>query len=122
MATKPQDHKTKKTTQDEQKQTRFDELPGAELLKPFSELTGADAMRIVGKLSGVLGADLEDMDQENVSAIDVDFDAAADLVDYIGERYVVDPEGWGRFNTAKNMSNVLNLITAYAGELGKDED
>lgn len=118
MTKTPQDHKTTKAARDAQQQISFQEVEGHELLKPFSELTGADGARIIGRLKSALGTDPADM-EEGAAAEDMDFDAMADLIDFIGERYVVDPAGWAEFNTAANVSKVLELVSAFAGELGK---
>lgn len=103
---KPADHKDP--------QPRFSDVEGHELLKPFSKVKGSDQARLIARLQA-MGV-LEDSDE-----VDIDLDQAADLIDWVAERFAPDIEAFDRFTMgAGGMERALNLVTAYAGELGKD--
>lgn len=126
MAKTPQDRKAPQAEINAAKQLNFSEVEGSELLIPFSKLKASDAMRLTGRLLKTLGDEvLNNNGQINtddlraaVSALD--WDQAADFIDFIGERYVADPAGWEKFNRFDNMNAVLDLVFSYAGEMGKD--
>ena len=128
MTTKPQAHKAPKAEINAAKQLKFSEVEGSELLIPFSKLKASDAMRLTGRLLKTLGDEVLDnngnLDTSNLRAAvsALDWDQAADFIDYIGDRYVVDPAGWEKFNRFDNMNAVLDLVFSYAGEMGKDEN
>ena len=49
-----------------------------------------------------------------------DLDAFADFIDYLEENYVVDEAGWQEFSIgAGALHRTMELVMAYAGELGK---
>lgn len=122
MPTKtPQDRKTTDTEQAAEKQQRFDEIDGHELLKPFSKVKGSDQARLTGRLVK-LGLFNEDGDTEGGVDLDsLDFDAVADLIDYVSEKFTLDTEKFDAFTMgAGGMERAMNLAVAYAGEMGKD--
>lgn len=125
---KPQDHKTSQAEQDEQKQLRFNELDGHELLKPFSKVKGSDQARLMGRLIGLglLTDDGESTDAvDDTGAVDIealDFDALADMIDYVSEKFALDTEAFDEFTMGRGgMSRAMTLTMAYAGEMGKDD-
>ncbi|MEL0525907.1 hypothetical protein, partial [Neisseria gonorrhoeae] len=95
-AKQPQDHQPST----EEKQRDFEEIEGHELLVPITQLRASDMTRIQGRMIRVLGDDLDLKDigdgdaAESLSASSIDFDAMADFMDYIGDNYVVDQDGW----------------------------
>lgn len=118
----PQDHKTTKAEQAAEKQQAFDEIDGHELLKPFSKVKGSDQARLTGRLVklGLFSEDAEP--SEGVNIDDLDFDAVADLIDYVSEKFALDPEKFDEFTMgAGGMERAMNLAVAYAGEMGKDD-
>lgn len=128
MTTAPQDHQAPKSEIDAKKQLTFNEVEGSELLVPFKRLKASDAMRLTGRLLRTLGDEVLDnngkIDANDLKAAvsALNWDEAADFIDFIGERYVADPEGWAEFNRFDNMDAVLDLVFAYAGEMGKDKN
>lgn len=125
MPTKaPQDHKTSDAVQAEEKQQRFDEIDGHELLKPFSKVKGSDQARLTGRLIklGLFSDDAEDV-SGGVDVNELDFDAVADLIDYVSERFALDSGKFDAFTMgAGGMERAMNLAVAYAGEMGKGDD
>lgn len=124
MPTKtPQDRKTPAADKVEEKQQRFDEIDGHELLKPFSKVKGSDQARLTGRLIklGLFSDDAEDV-SGGVNVSELDFDAVADLIDYVSERFALDTAKFDAFTMgAGGMERAMNLAVAYAGEMGKDD-
>lgn len=113
---KPQDHKTAKAAQDAEKQQRFDEIEGHELLKPISQVKGSDQTRLLGRLQslGLVGDGESNVD-------DLELEAVADLIDYVSERFAVDSTKFDNFTKgAGGYQRAMSLAIGYAGELGKD--
>lgn len=113
MATprKPQDRKAPAPTNAE-RELEFSEVEGHELLKPFSQIKSSDQARLMQRLRGAIGDDAEDTD--------IDLDAFADFIDYLEENYVVDAAGWQEFSTGSGaLHRTMELVMAYAGEMGK---
>ena len=113
MATprKPQDRKAPAPTNAE-RELEFSEIEGHELLKPFSKVKSSDQARIMQRLRGAIGEDGDDTD--------IDLDVFADFIDYLEENYVVDVAGWQEFSIgAGALHRTMQLVMAYAGEMGK---
>lgn len=109
----PQDRKPTDAAVAEAQQTRFEEVEGHELIKPFKDIKGSDQIRIIGRLKSIgLGDDSDDKD--------IDFDAFADFVDWIAERYTVDQKKFEDWSAGQaGMMRTLKLAMALLGELGK---
>ncbi|PWH05193.1 hypothetical protein DEO23_14020 [Brachybacterium endophyticum] len=122
MPTKtPQDHKTTKTAQDAEKQQSFADVEGHKLLEPFSKVKGSDQARLTGRLVR-LGLLDESGDSEGVDLESLDFDAVADLIDYVSEHFAIDSAKFDTFTMGPGgMERAMNLAVAYAGEMGKDD-
>ena len=103
---KPADHKDP--------QPRFSDVEGHELLKPFSKVRGSDQARLVARLQAMgVFEDSED--------VDLDLNQAADFIDWVAERFAPDVEAFERFTMGPGgLERALNLVVAYAGELGID--
>lgn len=114
----PQDRKPPKAEQVEQV-TPFVDTPGHDLLMPVGDLTGAQQARILAaaKPSGVL----DDNRDEDDTFGGIDMDKFADLMDFIGENFVVDADGYAAFSRGPGaMNRGMRLVAAYLGEMGKD--
>ena len=115
MATprKPQDRKAPAPTNAE-RELEFSEVEGHELLKPFSQIKSSDQARLMQRLRGAIG------DGDGDEDADIDLDAFADFIDYLEENYVVDEAGWQEFSIgAGSLHRTMELVMAYAGEMGK---
>lgn len=115
MATprKPQDRKAPAPTNAE-RELEFSEVEGHELLKPFSQIKSSDQARLMQRLRGAIG------DGDDAEDADIDLDAFADFIDYLEENYVADAAGWQEFSTgAGALHRTMQLVMAYAGEMGK---
>ncbi|UEJ82641.1 hypothetical protein Bra3105_17710 [Brachybacterium halotolerans subsp. kimchii] len=123
MTTKtPQDHKTSQAAQDAEKQERFEDIDGHELLKPFSKVKGSDQLRLLAQLRGLGIVDDADDTSEDVNIDDLDFEKVADLIDYVSARFAIDPEKFDEFTTGDGgYDRAMQLAVAYAGELGKGQ-
>lgn len=115
MAKTPQDHKTKKTT-------RWEEIDGHELLKPFSKVKGSDQVRLMSRLQtlGLIGAAA---DTDEVDALDsLDLDATADFIDWVAEKFALDIDAFEDFTSGPGgYERALSLAVAYAGLLGESD-
>lgn len=125
---KPQDHKTTDVEQAAQKQVRFDEVEGHELLKPFSKVKGSDQLRLMGQLKGLGLLNDDDKSEGNpddASGLEIDdlnIDKLADLIDYVSEKFALNPDEFDEFTSGKGgYERAINLAIAYAGELGNAE-
>lgn len=112
MATtkKPQDHQAK-----QQKEIKFSEVEGNELLKPLSEVDLEAGLGLVEKLESMFDGDSDSVDEKNVSVREIIALARA-----IREGdFVEDAEGFARFMKFDNAQKALHLVMAYVQELGK---
>lgn len=109
----PQDHKEPQATAAE-KQERFDEIEGHELLVPIASVKGSDQLRLTGR---VQSSGLLDGDEESI-----DFERFADVVDYVSEKFSVDPEKFVEFTSGPGgMKRAIALITGFIRELGNSD-
>lgn len=131
MTKTPQDRKAPAAEIAEARQTRFDELDNAHLLKPFSKLKAYDGVRLMNRLKaaidiGAFASLLEGEEEKHLTLAEelekIDFDGVGDLIEFIDEHYVEDREGWDAFNTVNNFQEVMQLCMAYVGEMGKGKD
>lgn len=131
MTKTPQDRKAPAAEIAEARQTRFDELDNAHLLKPFSKLKASDSVRLMNRLKaaidiGAFASLLEGEEEKHLTLAEelekIDFDGVGDLIEFIDEHYVEDREGWDAFNTVNNFQEVMQLCMAYVGEMGKGKD
>lgn len=94
-------------------QPRFSDVEGHELLRPFNKVKGSDQARLVARLQGM--GIFEDSEEA-----ELDLDQVADLIDWVAEHFAPDIEAFEEFTMgAGGMERALNLVVAYAGELGK---
>ena len=114
-AKQPQDHQPSK----EEKQLEFEELEGHELLKPITSMRPSEMARVQGKLISVISSDIgaDDLDQVNVSSLD--FDALADFVEFLENRYVLDADAWDAFGHEHGMEAIQKLAMGYGSAMGK---
>ncbi|WP_237237065.1 hypothetical protein [Rothia nasimurium] len=131
MTKTPQDRKAPAAEIAEARQTRFDELDNAHLLKPFSKLKASDGVRLMNRLKaaidlGAFASVLEGEEEKHLTLAEelenIDFDGVGDLIEFIDEHYVEDREGWDAFNVVNNFQEVMQLCVAYVGEMGKGKD
>ena len=103
----PQDHKEPAA----EAQVRFDEIEGHELLTPLAKVRGSDQTRLMARLQALGITEEQD---------DADLDAVADLIDYVGEKFAVDPAAFEEFTCGPGgMERSLNLVMGYVAEMGK---
>ncbi|WP_172121392.1 hypothetical protein [Actinomyces faecalis] len=58
---------------------------------------------------------------EDSEDVDLDLNQAADFIDWVAERFAPDVEAFEEFTMGPGgLERALNLVVAYAGELGKD--
>ncbi len=119
MVAKTEDHKDKQDTNAE-KQERFEDVEGHELLKPFSKVKGSDQLRLMSQLRGLGVLDKKEADQASPEELDID--KLADLIDYVSEKFALSSEKFDAFTSGQGgYERALNLAMAYASELGNDE-
>lgn len=107
---KPQDHKAK-----QEKEVKFNEIEGHELLKPLSQIDLESGLELVETLESVFGSDPDSVDQNDVSVREI-----ITLARAIREGdFVEDEEGFTRFMKFDNAQKALRLVMAYVQELGK---
>ncbi|MDO5619270.1 hypothetical protein [Kocuria sp.] len=123
--------RTRKPAQDhqpsqEQKQLEFSEIEGHELLKPITSLRAPDMMRLQGRLLKVLGdGTIENIEStesigQTVKASDFNFDAMADLVEYVGDVYSIDPDAFWQWASGEGALNrTQTLVMGYVSAMGK---
>ncbi len=108
----PQDHKEPAA----EAQVRFEDIEGHELLTPLAKVKGSDQTRLMARLQALGIA--EERDDADLDAVDLD--AAADLIDYVGEKFAVDPAAFEEFTCGPGgMERSLNLVMGYVAEMGK---
>lgn len=94
----------------------FNDVEGAQLLVPINKVKGSDQARLIARLTG-LGVGLD----ETAGADDIDIDALADFVDYVGEHFAVNENDFVKFTSgAGGFTRAINLCLQYAAELGKE--
>lgn len=101
----------KKPADRKPKEIPFNQLPGAEYLKPFTEVDALTAVRLVADLEETVVKDTGDFTTRDLAAI---------LEAFTKGDFVADPEGFKTFFTAANLEPSINLIVAYINELKKD--
>lgn len=107
---KPQDHKAK-----QEKEVKFNEVEGHELLKPLSEIDLEAGLELVEKLESMFGEDPESVDSTDVSVREI-----ITLARAIREGdFIANEEGFNRFMKFDNAEKALKLVMAYVQELGK---
>ena len=111
----PQDHQPSK----EEKQLEFEELEGHELLKPITSMRPSEMARVQGKLISVISSDIGVDDLENVDVSSLDFDALADFIEFLEDRYVLDGDAWDTFGHEHGMEAVQSLAMGYGSAMGK---
>lgn len=121
----PQDRKPSKAAEDAQKELDFSEVEGHELMKPFSKVRGSDQARLTARLQGIFkDKPIDEISSEDdVDVSDLDFDAFADFLDYVGDNFSVDAEKFEEFTCGQGgMERAQVLVMAYVGELGKGKN
>lgn len=114
----------KKAAKETTEKVNFEEVPGHELLRPAGSIKGSDQARLLAsaaKLSDSLGG-LQNIDLDNpAEALEkIDFDALADMIDYVGERFAVDVEKFEEFTCGEGgMNRAFVLVFSYLGLLGE---
>lgn len=118
MAAKTATKTTAKPKDQDKPAPRLADIEGFDLLVPFDKVKGSDQVRLLSRVR-----DLGLLDGSgNTGIADLDLDAVADLIDFVGERYAKDPAKFEEFTTGKGgFSRAMNLVVVYAGELGNVE-
>lgn len=114
-AKQTQDHQPSK----EEKQLEFEELEGHELLKPITSMRPSEMARVQGKLISVISSDIGVDDLENVDVSSLNFDALADFIEFLEDRYVLDGDAWDTFGHEHGMEAVQSLAMGYGSAMGK---
>lgn len=117
----PQDHKPSKQEVAEQSQVAFADVEGSHLLVPFDKVKGSDQLRLMGRLTE-LGVDDAADEDGDFNIKDLNFEAVADFIDYVGEKFAVNADEFEQFTMGNDgAERALGLAMAYAGELGNAE-
>lgn len=96
------------------------EIEGFDLLKSPRDVKGSDQLRIINKLKslGILNGDGEAA--KNLDFMSMDLEVLADFVDYLEEKFALDPDEFAKFTTGpKGMERAIELAIAYANALGE---
>ena len=112
MATKkPKDRKPKNSAAAQKGAVvRFQDVAGADLLIPPSQVTAAQNARLMAVIQA------GSLDQEAY----LDLEQVAEMVEYVQEHMASDPERLQVFFTGPGaLQRAVDLCTAYAAELGK---
>lgn len=118
MAAKTATKTTAKPKDQDKPAPRLADVEGFDLLIPFDKVKGSDQVRLLGRVRDLGLLDVSG----GMSIEDLDLDAVADLIDFVGERYAKDPEEFAEFTTGKGgFSRAMSLVVVYAGELGNVE-
>lgn len=113
----PQDRKPKQVDT----VTRFEDLDGAELLKPFDQVKGSDQLRLINKLRSLGYIDDPEADGDAAKPKE-DLDKVADLIDWISEKFAVDTDEFEKFTAGQGgYARALDLVMAYASLLGESD-
>lgn len=109
---KPQDRLPKNEAQQE--------IEGFDLLTPPRDVKGSDQLRLVGKLKTLGIFDGDAASAEGIDFSSMPLDELADFIDYIEERFAVDPPKFADFTRGGGgMERALELAIAYANALGE---
>lgn len=120
----PQDRKPAQADVDAARQTRFEDIDGHELVKPFSKVRGSDQWRLIAQLrsTGLLNEDEETPKgaERKIDLDGLDAEALADFTEWFAARFAVDEEKfWEKFSGQGAMQSIIEICFAYVGELGK---
>lgn len=95
------------------------EIEGFELLTPPRLVKGSDQLRLVAKLQK-LGIFNGEMQAKDVKFTELPMDDLADFIDYLEEKFAVEPEKFADFTRGGGgMERALLLAIAYANSLGE---
>lgn len=113
-AKRPEDHKRSTAEVMEEKEQRFEEVPGHHLMVPFAQVDGIAQARLNARVARLKGVDSENVGPEAL-------DAMADIIEYIAYNFTLDKEEFLAFTCGPGgMGRAMELAFAYVGELGKD--
>lgn len=115
-------HKTQKEADMADK--KFNEVEGHELLRPLKAVKGSDQMRLLGRLKSLgLMSDDDAKPKRGKAAeptVELDFEKLADLVDYVSDKFAVNPQKFDEFTSGEDGYNrALELVISYATMLGE---
>lgn len=97
-------------------EVEFADLEGSELFVPFEKVTASSQARLMGRMAKVFGG------SESASMEDADFDALADLLDYVRDRFTVDREAFDALTSGRGgFERATDLVLGFTHELGKGE-
>lgn len=90
-------------------EVEFNSMAGAHLLKPAKRLMPHEILRLQNAVS-------------RISEAGFNAETVADFLELIDQRFTVDFNAWAEFciNEA-SQEDVLNLVMAYVGEVGKEK-
>lgn len=115
MAAKTATKTTAKPKDQDKPAPRLADIEGFDLLVPFDKVKGSDQVRLLSRVRGLK------LLEGKVEIEDLDLDAVADLIDFVGERYTTDPKAFEKFTAGPGgYARAMNLVVVYAGELGND--
>ena len=89
--------KTKTAAAETQAPIKFEDIPGAELMRPIKTFTAAEQARFTGRMTAILGADFDvkNATEQEIDLSKLDFDKVADLIEWatenLGPRIRPDP-------------------------------
>lgn len=109
----PQDHKKSNVEIYEDLEKEFSEVEGSDLIVPLGKIKGTDQMRIIGKIQSLnIGEDSKESD--------MDLDTFADVIDWLSEKFSVDPAKFDEWSSGSGgMLRTMKLAMALMQELGK---
>lgn len=99
----------------------FLKVEGHELLRPLKTVKGSDQMRLLGKLKSLgLVSEAGKKKTEAQISKSLDFEAVADLIDYVGEKFAHNQEEFEAFTMGGGgFERALNVVISYASIVGE---
>lgn len=96
----------------------FDEVEGSELIIPLKQIKGSDQLRLVAQAQKV--GIFSEENQDEVSPDDLDYEALADLTDYVEEHFARDPKAFAEFTSGKGgLERTIQLVMGLFAALGE---
>nr|DAU28508.1 MAG TPA: hypothetical protein [Caudoviricetes sp.] len=114
--------KTKPAAAETQAPIKFEDIPGAELMRPIKTFTAAEQARFTGRMTAILGADFDvkNATEQEIDLSKLDFDKLADLIEWATENLAIDKEEFEEFTSGKGgMGRAFDLILGMQQLLGE---
>ena len=101
--------KKTKTAAETQAPIKFEDIPGAELMRPIKTFTAAEQARFTGRMTAIL-----------IDLSKLDFDKVADLIEWATENLAIDKDEFEEFTSGKGgMGRAFDLILGMQQLLGE---